>query len=278
MSRPTQEPLVQDEELMASLPVPRIVQAPEDNLSEQSKPVEEEELAGEEGSTSPATVTEEASEVLEESPLTSAKKPTKKLCGVCNTNEPKYKCSRCYLPNCSVKCSTLHKATHPAEETRPASLPPKPEPQVKTGAARAGTVGGATNSNQKGPFSALDNSKELQALFKRHPRLPGLLEKINKATLPPTNTNGHQNHNGRKRKDLPWNSERGLQKGIQELNDLRNTGSTDGKADPFAISCHITELTASVAVPWKFCIGKEREKRIRTAAIEYFFSLNHPPY
>lgn len=47
-------------------------------------------------SNSPATVEEEAPKVLEESPL--AKPVPKKLCGVCNENEPKYKCSRCYLP------------------------------------------------------------------------------------------------------------------------------------------------------------------------------------
>lgn len=35
---------------------------------------------------------------------------------------------------------------------------------------------------------------------------------------------------GKPRKDLPWTPDRGLQKGIQELNHLRSIGSKDGKA------------------------------------------------
>lgn len=56
-----------------------------------------------------------------------------------------------------------------------------------------------------------------------------LLNRINKATLPPVN-NMQQNMNGGKRKEQQWNSDRGLQKGVNALNDLRNTGSKDGKA------------------------------------------------
>lgn len=76
----------------------------------------------------------------------------------------------------------------------------------------------------------MDESKELQELFKKYPRLRTLLDRINKATLPPINNNAQQNQNGGKRKEQPWNSDRGLQKGIQVLNDMRNTGSKDGKA------------------------------------------------
>merc|ERR1711977_816353 len=83
----------------------------------------------------PTTVEEEqkASEPLQKSSSPQSETPKKKLCGVCNENEYKYKCSRCYLPYCSIACSTIHKATHPAEEPKPAielkahpTLPPKP--------------------------------------------------------------------------------------------------------------------------------------------------------
>ena len=56
-----------------------------------------------------------------------------------------------------------------------------------------------------------------------------LLERINKVTLPPVN-NMQQAQNGARRKEQQWNSDRGLQKGVQALSELRNTGSKDGRA------------------------------------------------
>ncbi|PBP21336.1 zinc finger (HIT type) family protein [Diplocarpon rosae] len=183
-------------------------------------------------SASPATVVEEAPKIPEESPspLVTPAVP-RKLCSVCNQNEPKYKCSRCYLPYCSVACSTLHKATHPAEEPKPAAeLQEEPEPQTQNSSSRPGAVDGAANASSREPFAALDDSKELQDLFRQYPRLRTLLNRIEKATQRPMDTNTIQTQNGRKRKEQPWNPERGLQKGIQVLTDLRNTGSKDGKA------------------------------------------------
>merc|ERR1711977_178361 len=183
----------------------------------------------------PTTVEEEqkASEPLQKSSSPQSETPKKKLCGVCNENEYKYKCSRCYLPYCSIACSTIHKATHPAEEPKPAielkahpTLPPKPL------VARPGTVAGATNAANTvttNPFAALDDSKELRELFKKFPRLQLLLDRINKATLPPIH-NMQQTLNGGRRKEQPWNSDRGLEKGVKVLDNLRNTGSKDGKA------------------------------------------------
>ncbi|PVH84605.1 hypothetical protein DL98DRAFT_584680 [Cadophora sp. DSE1049] len=179
------------------------------------------------------TVDEEASKAPEKSSSPQPESPKKKLCGVCNEKECKYKCSRCYLPYCSIACSTIHKATHPAEEPKPAvelkahpTLPPKPP------IARPGTVAGATNaanSATANPFAALDDSKELRELFKKFPRLQMLVDRINKATLPPVH-NMQQNLNGGRRKEQPWNSDRGLEKGAKVLDDLRNTGSKDGRA------------------------------------------------
>jgi len=39
-----------------------------------------------------------------------------------------------------------------------------------------------------------------------------------------------QTLNGGRRKEQPWNSDRGLEKGVKVLDNLRNTGSKDGKA------------------------------------------------
>ncbi|PBP20467.1 zinc finger (HIT type) family protein [Diplocarpon rosae] len=183
-------------------------------------------------SVSPATVEEEAPKIPEESPspLVTPVVP-KKLCSICNQDEPKYKCSRCYLPYCSVACSTLHKATHPAEEPKPAAeFKEEPEPQTRNESPRPGTVDGAAKVSLREPFAALDDSEELQSLFRQYPRLRTLLNRIEKATQKPMDANTIQTQNSSKRKEQPWNPERGLQKGIQVLTDLRNTGSKDGKA------------------------------------------------
>lgn len=37
------------------------------------------------------------------------KKPRLLLCEVCNKEESKYKCPRCFYRTCSVKCSKKHK-------------------------------------------------------------------------------------------------------------------------------------------------------------------------
>ncbi|KAK0107311.1 hypothetical protein ONS95_004007 [Cadophora gregata] len=181
----------------------------------------------------PATTFGEATEPVAKSPSPPIEPPSKKLCGVCNEKDYKYKCSRCYLPYCSIACSTIHKATHPAEEPKPTvelkahpTLPPKPP------VARPGTIAGATNASNAAtanPFAALDESKELKELFTRFPRLQLLLDRINKATLPPVHSI-QQSLNGNRRKEQPWNSDRGLEKGVKVLDDLRNTGSKDGRA------------------------------------------------
>ncbi|KAH7356855.1 hypothetical protein BKA65DRAFT_548241 [Rhexocercosporidium sp. MPI-PUGE-AT-0058] len=180
-----------------------------------------------------AVVDETASKEAEESSPPPPEPPKKKLCGVCNKNEYKYKCSRCFLPYCSIACSTIHKATHPTEEPKPAAeTKAHPTLPAKPSVARPGTVAGAANAaspNPRGPFAALDDSKELQELFKKFPRLQMLLDRINKATLRPVN-DMQQNQNGGRRKEQQWNSDRGLQKGVQALNDLRNTSCKDGRA------------------------------------------------
>ncbi|KAG0210918.1 hypothetical protein BGX28_008755 [Mortierella sp. GBA30] len=56
---------------------------------------------------------------------------TKKICGVCNTSESKYKCPVCTLPYCSLVCYKKHKET-PCEKSAPIPEPETiPVPPVK---------------------------------------------------------------------------------------------------------------------------------------------------
>ncbi|KAF9393044.1 hypothetical protein CPB97_004069 [Podila verticillata] len=60
---------------------------------------------------------------------------SKKICGVCDTNESKYKCPNCTLPYCSLVCYKKHKETpceKPAPIPEPETIPvppvePKPD-------------------------------------------------------------------------------------------------------------------------------------------------------
>lgn len=158
-----------------------------------------------------------------------------KLCGVCNEKVSKYKCTRCYLPYCSIVCSTLHKVNHPANESPP---PSKPEPIgiIQTGntVPRLGTIAAA---GYRGPFSALDDSKDLQTLFKLYPTLPSLLGEIHAATLQPTDEDGinvqpqyHRVKGQHRSNRKVWNLDRGLQDGVEALRRARRIVGKDGEA------------------------------------------------
>lgn len=60
--------------------------------------VQEVTVAEGERGDSPSTLDKAAPQSPEHSSLAEVKMSSKKLCGVCNENEGKYKCSRCYLP------------------------------------------------------------------------------------------------------------------------------------------------------------------------------------
>ncbi|OBT46601.1 hypothetical protein VE00_01738 [Pseudogymnoascus sp. WSF 3629] len=183
---------------------------------------------------------EEAAEVSEAT-ITEDQSPPKaslssKVCGVCNDQQAKYKCSRCEIPYCSVACATLHRAI-PCEAPVTRSLTPlAAEPATQNGSIRPlpGTVAGSTQGNI---FSVLESSQKLQSLFIMYPRLRSQLREIYSATLPPTddpNTLGSNNDHsfpqfqrgrgggrggmGRgNSRPGPWNSDRGTQDGIDAL-------------------------------------------------------------
>jgi hypothetical protein len=93
---------------------------------------------------------------------------------------------------------------------------------------RPGTIAAAGSRN---PFAALDNSIKLRELFKLYPRLPALLEEINKTTLPPTAaTQGGEFGGARRWKEQPWNLDLGLQKGVKALSKARNSNDKDGES------------------------------------------------
>lgn len=104
---------------------------------------------------------------------------------------------------------------------------PKPEPALPTPpqapeeVPRPGTVAAAGYN----PFAALDESKELEDVFKRYPRLISQLLKIEAAMnnhATPTNAKGRSNAKG------PLNQDPGLQNGLKELYMVRNSDDGEG--------------------------------------------------
>lgn len=145
-----------------------------------------------------------------------------KLCTLCKENNYKYNCRYCDVKYCSVKCSNIHKAEtndHEEEKEKLASAQPPtkaPSPISKANtAARAGTLAAA---NAKGPFEPLDNSKELEALFKKYPNLRSHLETVDAATLRPTGFNSHK-----------WNQDQGWENGRKALQNAKCYYGKDGE-------------------------------------------------
>lgn len=122
----------------------------------------------------------------------------------------------------------IHKPVHPLDP-EPPSKPNVTVPIVDNTLPRPGTVAAA---GYRGPFAALDDSKELQILFKKYPLLVSQLCKIHTATLPPTGKEesgflqGMQQRGG---KQESWNSERGEKKGLEALRKARGDGDGDGE-------------------------------------------------
>ncbi|KJR87014.1 hit finger domain protein [Sporothrix schenckii 1099-18] len=174
------------------------------------------------------------------------------VCGVCNKEPSKYKCSRCPLAYCSVTCSRIHRDNHPPDaptnddktkSTRPGasavpSLPPKPAPPAH-------------------PFHVLDDAPELRHLFEKYPTLPERLKSIYEATQPPKSGGGgnkapipglpmrlqHKNSRGGfgggrggrgggggGMSSRPWTKEMGLREGQKALRRARVDPSEDGDA------------------------------------------------
>ncbi|KAL7951029.1 hypothetical protein V8C42DRAFT_136534 [Trichoderma barbatum] len=167
----------------------------------------------------------------------SMQKANANLCGVCESNPGKYKCSRCRLPYCSVQCSKTHQQNHPPD-------PPKEEPKPTS---RASNEPQAASANlpppgpidPTNPFSALATSDRLQLLFSKYPNLPNQLLEIHAATQPPPEApdaaaraipaslmKGLPPNSGK----ATWNHDIGIKNGKAALRKARKASGEDGEA------------------------------------------------
>ena len=103
------------------------------------------------------------------------------------------------------------------------------------GAPRAGTVAAASF---KGPFTALDASEDLQILFRTYPRLSAQLRMIDSATHQPVNQYGGY-QNGRGRKEPTWNTDIGMQKGVDAMYRAKSAEDGEGVREYCKLILHI---------------------------------------
>ncbi|KAG9229603.1 hypothetical protein BJ875DRAFT_387012 [Amylocarpus encephaloides] len=202
--------------------------SPDPDLPSTNEVHEEAEQQGEGPDSSVTNASEAVEATIPPSLETTLEQP--KMCGVCEAEESKYKCSACYLPYCSIPCVKIHKVNHPISETPPSPPVDKDEAPVSNPIPpRPGTV---SATGYKGPFAALDDSQELKLLFEKYPSLSAQLNTINTATLPPVagDTEFPQRDPRKNGKSEPWTTDRGLQKGIEAMNRARADGSKDGQA------------------------------------------------
>jgi len=153
--------------------------------------------------------------------------PDPALCGVCNTNPPKYKCPRCRLPYCSVACNKIHRENHPPDpEVVPQPEPSQPESQTQ----QASEPQPFDSSN---PYQVLEQSEQLRRLFRKYPKLPEQLLKIDAATRPPPETKSAIPPSllkGAPPKQEVWNDDIGKQKGKDALRKARHADGEQGDA------------------------------------------------
>ncbi|KAH7321038.1 hypothetical protein B0I35DRAFT_477564 [Stachybotrys elegans] len=192
-------------------PAPQPVENPENGQAESSK----DELAD----GPPDRAKEEAPAA---SALDNRQEP---VCGVCNTNPPKYKCPRCYLPYCSVACNRTHRENHPPDPEPEAVAQPLPAPEApKLPVDEA--------PDPKNPFRALDSSDKLRHLFTKYPSLPDQLLRIHAATLPPSESKPAIPASLMKgiSKKAQWNHDVGLRRGKEALRRARKAHGQEGAA------------------------------------------------
>ncbi|RKF80713.1 putative zinc finger family protein [Golovinomyces cichoracearum] len=161
--------------------------------------------------------------VLDETPPPAP--PKSKICGTqksANVSTPH--------SSCSLACSNVHKSAHPVKSPANVSSRKSSPPKfTDLSASRQPSL------KIREPFTSLDESEDLQTLFKIYPNLSNILGKIHDATLPPSVDfnacpNLPQGRSGRAKKEPPWTSDIGLQKGVNALHAAQLTGDVDGEA------------------------------------------------
>ncbi|PHH72184.1 hypothetical protein CDD82_6133 [Ophiocordyceps australis] len=148
--------------------------------------------------------------------------PPSVICRVCNTNTFKYKCSRCYLPYCSVACNKTHQENHPPDSKPEPNPPPKPACDLISNTTR-----------RDNPFQVLDRSEKLSWLFRKYPNLPQQLLDIHAASQPPPHDPTKQMpgsfKNGPSSRPQ-WTRDKGIQRGKAALRRARNRPGQEGEA------------------------------------------------
>ncbi|KAF2768190.1 hypothetical protein EJ03DRAFT_274785 [Teratosphaeria nubilosa] len=100
---------------------------------------------------------------------------TAPVCGVCQTNDSKYKCPICVLRYCSLDCYRSHKTQHADDEVS------RTQQEARAKQDRPGT----TQRVPKISFTGLGDDAEFQRLLKRYPLLKTQLGAIYGLTLEP---------------------------------------------------------------------------------------------
>lgn len=141
--------------------------------------------------------------------------------------------------SCSVACSKLHKPTHSASSD---AMPNnglrhiKPDKKSATQGNQLRPLAGTqAAAGLYSPFSRLEASQELQALFKAFPDLRSQLRDIHAATLPPPACDtdgkhfGDHSHNKKEfglgrvgRGKGPWTQDHAMQSGICALHKAKH--------------------------------------------------------
>ncbi|KAK0386413.1 hypothetical protein NLU13_6250 [Sarocladium strictum] len=151
-------------------------------------------------------------------------------CGVCNTNPPKYKCPRCYMPYCSVVCNKKHRENHPPDPD-PVALP---APAVVPASQAPTDTQSSTEHDPDNPFRLLEQSDKLKVLFLKYPSLPEQLRRIHEATLPPKPSPGSKPGipeslmQGVSKKET-WNHDMGIKNGKAALRRAKSADGEEGE-------------------------------------------------
>ncbi|RDA93004.1 hypothetical protein CP533_5496 [Ophiocordyceps camponoti-saundersi (nom. inval.)] len=145
------------------------------------------------------------------------------VCGICTTAASKYKCSRCYLPYCSIACNKMHLMNHPPD--------PKPEPNLTPPPSQLPAEPKAAGARH--PFHILETSKKLEWLFRRYPNLPQQLLDIYTEMQPPAE-DASVRIPASLRQGAPargkWSREKGIKKGKAALRRARQLPGEAGEA------------------------------------------------
>ncbi|RCI16607.1 hypothetical protein L249_2233 [Ophiocordyceps polyrhachis-furcata BCC 54312] len=147
------------------------------------------------------------------------------ICGICTTVASKYKCSRCYLPYCSVACNKMHQMNHPPD--------PKPEPPPTPPRPSQSPAEPTTACSARHPFQILATSDKLLWLFSKYPKLPQQLLDIHMETQPPAE-DASVRIPASLRQRMPargnWSHEKGIRKGKAALRRARQLPGEAGEA------------------------------------------------